>query len=187
MGASGSAWIKPKKRQGLRSEQMRNIPHPVAVRPGQRYFPLSTRQRTRVTLRVTRVAGDTCEARREDTDGRTVRIPVERLLATDAHGAARFYRFIGFAPGRRYQTHAWVVAIGAPWAQLICPEWHPRLPISIALQALPPRLQVPGAWVSCKADFSADAPARVMPTGFAPPRRGFAPQDLPPVDIAPTT
>lgn len=178
MGASGSAWIKPKKQPGLRAAALTDTPHPRTVRPGQRYFPLDPHARNRVTLRVVRTSAGTCEARREDASGRTVRLDQTRLLAADDQGVGVHYRFIGYAPRAGYRTHACVVALEGRWAKVVCPEWHPGIPITVAAAAIPPILQAAGSWVACKADLGATGPARTGMRDFMAPAPAFDPSRL---------
>jgi hypothetical protein len=175
MGASGSAWIKHKKRRGLRSDAMTNLPHPRDVRAGQRYFPLASRAKNVVTLKVLRTTGDTCELKREDDVGKLVRVRSSNLLATGPDGTGRLYRFIGFAERSGYPTQAFVLDVDAPWAQLVLPEWHPETPVTIAAGSLASALRTPGVWVSCRANLGADAGARVQPTRFSPVPADFDP------------
>jgi len=178
MGASGSAWIKHKKQPHLRAAALSDVPHPRMVRTGQRYFPLDGRARNPVTLRVVRVAAGACDARREDAAMRIVRIEAARLLAADEHGAGLHYRFLGHAARVSYRTHACVVELDGGWARLICPEWHPGVPITVAAGGLPPALRHVGAWVACKANLGAAAPAATGLHGFMTPVKGFDPAEL---------
>jgi hypothetical protein len=167
MAGSGSAWIKHTKHKGLRAAAITDAPHPAFAREGQRYFPLDSRARTRSTLRVTRVLDGECELRREDGTRSTVRLKTRRLLAVDADGVGRHYRFIGYAPRAGYATHIHVVADEGAWTRVVCPEWHPELTIAVAAAALPASSRDVGSWLACRADLSADAPARLQPRRFA--------------------
>jgi len=184
MGASGSAWIKPKKRQGLRAAAITDVPHPRSVRTGQRYFPLDARARNPVTVRVVRTGRGGCEARREDTGARIVRLDEARLLAAGADGAGIHYRFVGYAPRTGYRTHACVVAVVDGWARLLCPEWHPAVPITVAAGGIPPALRGAGSWVTCKANLGATAAAGTGLHAFTAPAAGFDPSALHPVAVA---
>jgi hypothetical protein len=183
MGGAGSAWIKPKKRDGLRPDVLTRLPHPRSARPGQRYFPLVRAGRSRTTICVTRlIAGsDSATATREDGERRAVAVKLTRLLALDTAGRGRYYRFLGLKPGRLYATHAQIVELDGSWARLVCPEWHPELPITVALGSLPPMLRERGAWVGCRADLGAANPASVSPTAFTAPDTGFSALIYPPV------
>ncbi len=181
MGASGSAWIKPKKRQGLRADAITDVPHPRAVRPGQRYFPLDPRSNSRVTVCVTR-ASESCQARREDVKRALVRVTAKRLLATREDGSGRHYRFVGFA-ARSYQTHVAVVDVAGSWVRVVCPEWHPGLAITVAAGAVDPAHRTPGSWLACRADLAADSPSRVQPRGFTLPAAGFDPDRYHPLAL----
>jgi hypothetical protein len=185
MAGSGSAWIKPKKRQGLRAAAITQVPHPTAVRPGQRYFPLDSRARNAVTLRVVgvRARPGRCEARREDASARLVLVDRARLLKVDDVGAGVHYRFVGYASRVGYRTHACVVAVDDEWARLVCPEWHPAMAITVATGGLPPALREPGAWVACKGDLGATAPAKTGLRDFVAPASGFDPTSLHPVAL----
>jgi hypothetical protein len=166
MGGSGSAWTKHKKRAGLRPDAVsEELAHPLFVRAGQRFFPLQSNAASRATLRVTRVleADGRCTARREDARATTVALTLARLLATTPEGTGRYYRFVGFAPGRRYKTHAQVLGVGDTWTRLVCPEWHPRFPITLASGSVPAGARFAGAWVSCVADLGAAQAAQVGP------------------------
>jgi hypothetical protein len=187
MGASGSAWIKHKKQTNLRADAVMDIPHPRFVRSGQRYFPVAgARARSRVPMQVIRVIEPLCELKRDDADGGTVRLRTARLLEVDGEGNGRYYRFLGYAAKAAYQTHAVVIEVAEPWARVICPEWHPGLAVSVAAAMLPQRFRKRGAWLSCRADLSADAPARVRPHGFAPPDGIFDPACYGPVQPPPS-
>jgi hypothetical protein len=175
MGASGSAWIKPKKRRGLRAEPLSNLPHPRFAREGQRYYPLTSRAANVVTLKLVRAVADRCELKREDSDERRVRVTTERLLQAGQDGLGVHYRFVGFAPRSGYATHAVVVEAGASFARLVVPEWHPGLSVPVATGSLPRELRAPGAWLACRADLGADAGARVQPHAFAPVAATFDP------------
>lgn len=181
MGAAGSAWIKPKKRSGLRPESIRQPAHPRVLRAGQRFFPLTgSKGVARAPLQVVRLrpGGEHCDARRDDRNWQLVRCSVARLLAIDDQGDGCHYRFVGFAP-RTYDTHALVVGVDGPWARLILPEWHDALAVTSSARALPDELREFGRWLSCRANLGADNPAKVMPTRFGSPRRDFRPELLP--------
>jgi hypothetical protein len=184
MGASGSAWIKPKKRKGLRPELFANTPHPRRVRVGQRYFPLASRATNVATLRVTRVRGELCELRREDDAGRAVRVRAGRLLATGDDDAALYYRFVGFAPSAGHPTVAAVVSTGPAWTRLVFPEWHPGVAVPVATGSLPSALRQPGTWLACRADLSADAGARLLAKGFDAVASDFDPEAFHPIAVA---
>ena len=183
VGASGSAWIKPKKQRGLRATAITEVPHPTSARAGQRFFPLDGRARNAVPIRVVRAraAAGHCEARREDASSRIVRVDTARLLAADETGAGVHYRFVGYAPRASYRTHACVVAVAGGWARLICPEWHPAMPIAVAAGGLPQALRAVGSWVACKGDLGATTPAAAGLHAFAPPAASFDPATLHPV------
>jgi hypothetical protein len=184
VGGSGSAWIKPKKQPGLRAATITAAPHPLSVRSGQRYFALDSRARNRATLRIVRVGSDHCEARREDAGARIVRVERARLLAVDDAGAGVHYRFVGYASRSGYRTHACVIALDGEWARLVCPEWHPGMPITVAAAALPPAQREPGSWVACKGDLGATAPARTGLRDLMPPAPRFDPSTLHPVAVS---
>ena len=173
MGASGSAWIKPKKRRGLRSDAITNAPHPLTVRSGQRFYSLDRRQNTRVTIKVLRVLEDRAQVQREDVEARKSTLAISRLLATAPDGSGRHYRFVGYASRAGYATHVYVQDSGPAWTHIICPEWHPDLPIIVATGALPADLRAPGTWLACRADLGAAVPAHVGPHRFAAPQDGF--------------
>jgi hypothetical protein len=177
MGATGSAWIKPKKRTGLQPESLKDVPHPRFVRPGQRYFPLDAGNRRKTAIRISRVpAGrDRCEGRREDGGGVPVRLAVSRLLLVTPEGDGRHYRFLGYASRAGYTTHAVVVDSSEAWIRMICPEWHPALPITVARGGVPAELRASGTWVACRGDLGAGAAARVGLTAFRAPSRRFDP------------
>jgi hypothetical protein len=179
MGASGSARIKHTKRTGLLPDALREPAHPRVPRVGQRYVPLDPRQRDRAVVRVARVAGDRCRVQSEE-DPKAVRlITTSRLLAQDNRGSGRHYRFLGYAPRASYATVAYIVKAMPPWVRIICPEWHPALPIQVPLAALPVGTADAGSWLSCRANLGAASPAGVEPHQFARPSHDFDPQRYP--------
>lgn len=184
MGASGSAWIKPTKRSGLRAEAMLEVPHPRWVRKGQRFFPRRPGPGgVRVTVRVTAVGDDgRCTVVREDFEARVGTAATSRLLAVGPDGAGSHYRFVGFVPRSGYDTHAYVVAVERPWARLVLPEWHPALVVTVAAGELPAE-GVPGAWLRCRANLGAGRPVEVVPARLKEPARGFDPSIYPAPDV----
>ena len=184
MGASGSAWIKPKKRKGLQPDSLKGAPHPRFVRAGQRYFPLAASNKRKATIRITRVVAgaDRCEGRREDENAAAVRLAVARLLAVDDLGAPRFYSFVGHAQ-RSYATHAIVVERSTAWLTLVCPEFHPGVPITVAAGAVPAALRAPGTWLACRGDLGAPAAAKIELRAFLAVERTFDPERYAPPAI----
>lgn len=184
MGGAGSAWIKPKKRDGLRPAMLAAVPHPMFLRPGQRFAPRrASGRRGSVTVRIMRAAAEDERvlAQREDDDQTTVRLSAARLLAARADSHGLHYRFLGHVPGRRYRTHAVVVSADAHWARVVCPEWHPKLAIAVAVGGLPPEARHAGAWVRGVADLGAGQPGHVQLRELAPPEAGFDPGRYHPV------
>lgn len=167
MGASGSAWIKPKKRKGLRPDAFDEQPHPRVVRVGQRYASLRGRAGALTIVKLL-PDGERCEAKRDTPEGTTTaRLKLASVLAATPEGEGRYYRLIGYA-ARRYKTVAQVVEIDEAWIRVICPEWHRRLPIAVAPGALAASDRTPGRWLVCTANLGAPTAARVEPERFAP-------------------
>jgi hypothetical protein len=135
-------------------------PHPLALRTGQRFWPLHGNRKRPFFVRSVDTQRNVVVGQRLDEDKETVRFTVGRLLATDADGRGRHYRFFGFMP-RRYTTWATVVAIDRSEAVLILPEWHPSHPVRMPARLLPPRSATEGTWLRCTADLSEGRGARL--------------------------
>jgi hypothetical protein len=130
-------------------------PHPVAVRPGQRYFPRSGSRRRQLQVTKVQAPAGVALARQLDGGRRTVRLTLGRLLAVGDDGQGLHYQFAGHAQ-RRYATHALVIKRDASskMITLALPEWHPGRPVRIAQRLVPPDSQMPGSWLACTADLS---------------------------------
>jgi hypothetical protein len=138
-------------------------PHPLAVRPGQRFWPRSGTSKRELTVRA--IKGDRIVGRH---DGATAAVTVARsrlLLARD-DGQGRWFQFQGFV-SRRYPTVAHVHAVDERLATLCVPEWHPRRPVRIFRALLPAHADVPGAWLTLVCDLSAPSAARLQPARLA--------------------
>lgn len=152
-------------------------PHPLAVRPGQRYWPRAGRRKLPFVVR--RVSGEQVVGQRLDNDGRVVHLTAARLLATRDDGQGRHYAFSGHIP-RRYATHAVVVALEDERATLVVPEWHPARPVVLPARQLPAGAVRVGAWFAAQADLSASSAPRLALAGFVAvedpgPRRAHRP------------
>jgi hypothetical protein len=143
----------------LKDSRYGSPPHPITVRSGQIYWPLTARS-PRHQLRVTRVLPDgSVRARRMDGALEQLTVRADRLLAAE-HGGGTHYRFVGWV-SRSYRT--WACAVGRTESQvvLILPEWHPAFPVRVVERLLPTGTTVPGGWVLATADLSAAVPARL--------------------------
>ena len=140
-------------------------PHPVTVRPGQRYWP--RRGKFKRAFVVRSVAGNRVTGLRLDGDREPVKLSRERLLARRPVGQGSIYQFQGFV-SRSYATFAYVVAIEEDEAVLCFPEWHPRRPVSLFLTLVPEPARAPGAWLSLKCDLAASSGARLQPNTIEP-------------------
>jgi hypothetical protein len=149
------------------------------VRPGQRYVPVDASADTPATLRVTRLVGQMAEVRNEHELSIVTYVLVERLLRTRPDGLAEYYRFLGYVPRAGYTTHAFLLEVDEDGAVVACPEWRPDVAVPVAATSIPRRLRVQGTWLRCHAVLSAEAPAHVTPTRFAPPEAGFDAQQYP--------
>src|SRR5262245_19016252 len=102
MGSSGHAFIAHTKALSPPAQSKDGghgvPPHPLAVRPGQRFWPLAGRRKRPF---VVRSVDEIVVGTRLDGAGEPVRVTVARLLATDEDGHGRHYRLLGFA-SRRY-------------------------------------------------------------------------------------
>ena len=163
MAASGHAFIAHTKSlsPGAQSKDggYGPAPHPLAIRPGQRFWPRAARRREVLTVR--RVASE--HAMMDDPErGRgSVRVTLARLLAMRPDGQGLHYQFQGFAP-RRYATCAYVWSVGKAEAVLCVPEWHPRRPVRLPLRLLPDDGRRPGTWLWVRSDLSASSAGRLQ-------------------------
>ncbi len=168
MGSRGHAFISHTKalspKPQAASTEHGPPDHPVIVRPGQRYWP--RRGNARVGFSVRRVAGDVAIAARENGDKKSLEIPAATLLARRKDGQGAYHQFIGFRP-RKYESHAYVHAVGPEEAILCFPEWHPRRPVSLFISLLPDDARFDGAWLSLSCDLSASSGARLEPHDLA--------------------
>jgi hypothetical protein len=171
MGSSGHAFIAHTKALSPPAQSKDNgygaPPHPLAIRPGQRFWPLSGRRRRPFAVRAVDADGGRAVGRRLDGAGETVRVTLERLLALDDGGQGAHYRLLGFLPGR-YTTWATVVALDADDAVLVLPEWHPARPARCPARLLPSDARAVGSWMRCTADLSQPRTARLGLTGLRP-------------------
>jgi hypothetical protein len=136
-------------------------PHPLALRPGQRYAPRSGKTRRPIQIvRVDRATGRAV-ARRIGGDQEIVNIAASRLLALRGDGQGRHYQLQGFEP-RRYRTYATVATMrDEQHALLVVPEWHPARPVLFPARLLPVETRSRGAWLRCTADLSHGRPAQL--------------------------
>lgn len=132
-------------------------PHPLDIRPGQRFFPRAGR--ARAGFDVARVRGEKVTVKRED--GTTATLSRARLLAVGPDGQGRAYQFLGFLP-RRYRSVAYVAAVDERDAILCLPEWHPGRPVRYFPSLLPAGADAPGAWLTVRCDLSAHSGARLQ-------------------------
>jgi hypothetical protein len=101
---------------------------------------------------LTRVGADgTVHAVKEDGARERIQLKAGRLLACDEHGSGIHYRFIGYRPGRRYRTYAYVVAVAEKTLTLVLPEWHPARTVSYPRRLVPEARQ--GRWLQLTADL----------------------------------
>lgn len=147
-------------------------PHPVVVRPGQRYWPRSARRRVVITVR--RVEGERALVERSETRA-VSRVTLRRLLAVRDDGQGQHYQFQGFVP-RRYQTWAYVWALEDGQAVVCVPEWHPKRAVRLPERLVPEPARYPGAWLRGRADLGASSAGRLQLSDFAvaghPPETG---------------
>lgn len=167
MGSSGHAFLAHTKAlspaASARDGGWGAPPHPLEVRPGQRYWPRAGR-RKRVFV-VKRVSGEAVVVQRLDGAEERGRVTRARLLAVRDDGQGRHYAFGGCVP-RRYASHATVAAIDGEEAVLVVPEWHPARPVRMPLRLLPLGSATPGAWFRVDADLGAPSAARLQLSGF---------------------
>jgi hypothetical protein len=161
MGSSGHAFIAHTKalspRAQLKDGGFGLPPHPVAVRPGQRYWPRSGRGREVWTVR--RIEGE--DVILEGAGHVQKRLRSDRLLGVRDDGQGRYFQFQGFAP-KRYATFACVVSLSEEGAVLCLPEWHPRRPVPFPVRLLPPTARAASAWLSVHCDLSASSAGRLQ-------------------------
>lgn len=168
MGSTGHAFIAHTKALSPRAQVRVGgelPPHPLAVRPGQRFWPRHAKQRRPFVVR--RVDGGRAAGDRLDGQGERVTSSVSSLLATRADGQGRYFQFQGFV-SRVYMTYAWVVEVGESQAILCLPEWHPQAPVTLFASLVPEAARHPGAWLRLSCDLSAAYPARLAPRDLVP-------------------
>lgn len=168
MGSAGHAFLAHTKAlspsASVRDGGWGDPPHPLEVRPGQRYWPRAGRRR-RVFV-VKRVSGEEVVVQRLDGAEERVRLKRARVLATRPEdGQGRHYAFGGCIP-RRYATHAALVALDGEQAVLVVPEWHPARPVRLPLRQLPAGGADVGTWYRVTADLGAASAARLSVAGF---------------------
>jgi|ERR1700733_3789312 len=140
-------------------------PHPLVLRPGQRFWPRTATRRELLVIRK-------CDEKRAtlsrvgDTSLAAVRASVPRLLQTRADGQGRHYQFHGFVP-RRYSTFAYVWSISGAQAVLCLPEWHPRRPVRFPARLVPEPARWQGAWLHLTCNLAASSAARLAPSDLA--------------------
>lgn len=167
MASSGHRFIAHTKALSPRAGAATGVhglpPHPLAARPGQRYWPRAGARRVAFDLR--RVTGAQAHGERE-SGGVPVAVKLPRLLAVrDADGQGRWYQFLGYKP-RRYKAVAQVVARDERLAVLCVPDWHPRRGVPLFTTLLPAGAQEPGDWLALTCDLSAPSGARLQPSGL---------------------
>jgi hypothetical protein len=169
MASAGHAFISHTKglspRAQVKDGGYGSPPHPLAVRPGQRYWP--RRGGRKVPLLVRRVAGEHAHGVRLDDSAAPVRIPLTRLLSARADGQGRSYQFQGFA-SRRYTTQAYVCWREEDRVVLCLPEWHPLRPVSIFASLVPADARREGAWLSLRCDLAAPNASRLQLADLTP-------------------
>jgi len=154
-------------------------PHPLEVRPGQRFWPRSGQRKVEFVVRS--LKGGQAVVR-QDGSTATATASLARLLAArDDDDQGRWYQFQGFVP-RRYATLAMVYALDDRAVTLCVPEWHPRRPVHLFRSLLPAGAAAPGAWLALTCDLSAPSAARLQPARLlavdAPPAGTFHPPRL---------
>jgi hypothetical protein len=144
----------------------RNPRHPLRIRPGQRFFPLSGSQRQRITVK--RLDGEWVRVERED--GAERRVSLDRLLASDGEGNGVNFRFHGWKSlPRGYRTGFTVLGIFEEEGRCVIelPEWDPGIGLDVSLTTLPELMQTVGAGGSCRADLSSSSEAGLGLHGFS--------------------
>jgi hypothetical protein len=163
MGSPGHAFIAHTKSLSPRAQPKDGgygpPPHPLVIRPGQRYWPRAARRRA--VLVVRRVERERAVMDHPDHQQAPVRVTLARLLAPRADGQGRNYQFQGFSP-RRYATCAYVWSVDGAEAVLCLPEWHPYRPVRLPLRLLPSDGRRDGAWLRLRCDLSASSAGRLQ-------------------------
>lgn len=114
-----------------------------------------------------KIAGEHAIGVRLDGDRERVRVSIERLLQRREDGQGAHYQLQGYT-SRSYASYAYVAAIRDGEAVLCFPDWHPRRPVGLFLNLVPPEVRVPGAWLSLKCDLGATSGARLQPNTMVP-------------------
>jgi hypothetical protein len=140
-------------------------PHPVRIRPGQKFWSRSSPGRRRLPIVVGAIHRGNVDARRTDRLRERVTVSLPRLSATRPDGQGEHYQFIAWTP-RRYRTWAVVVDVDGDRLILVLPEWHPARPVRFPTRLLPAGCRH-GAWLAVKADLSATSAARLNLDGLA--------------------
>jgi hypothetical protein len=169
MGASG------KKLQGhgqrrkttspagsVRDGRFGSPPHPICARMGQKYWPLSGKQRRAFVVQSVGPDG-LVKARRVDGKREQLKASAERITARTADGRGRYYSFLAWVP-RRYRTWATVITVAETQSTIVLPEWHPGRPIGFPTRLLPEDARKHGAWLTLQADLSVAAGGQLNPS-----------------------
>lgn len=136
------------------------IPHPLRIIVGQRFVAIKARRRR--AFMISRIERDgRVHAVKEDGARERIQLRAARLLMCDERGLGVHYRFIGYRPGRRYRTFAYVAAVAETTLVLVLPDWHP------ARTVIYPRRLVPdadaGMWLELTADLGQARPGALNP------------------------
>jgi hypothetical protein len=169
VGSAGHAFISHTKALSP-SSQVKDAgyglaPHPLAARPGQRFWPRGGRRRRPFVIR--RVHRQHGLGVRLDGNREPVRVSLARLLEVREDGQGRHYQFHGFT-SRRYDTWAQVCRIEDGQAVLCVPEWHPRRPVRLPVSLVPEPGRSAGVWLRLRCDLSAPTAARLEPSDLTP-------------------
>jgi hypothetical protein len=140
-------------------------PHPICARTGQKYWPLSGKQRRAFVVQSVDTDG-VVRARRADGKRERLKASAERITAQTDDGRGRYYSFLAWVP-RRYRTWAMVIGVAEGQSTIVLPEWHPGRPISFPTRLLPEQARAPGAWLTLQADLSVAAGGQLNPSHLA--------------------